>query len=74
MTYSKLLRPPSLKRIFQGYNIDSLGRVISESSDESDSGSSSGSDSDSDSEPAPDKGNILGEFPMCQNPLICLLS
>jgi len=43
----------------QGYNIDSLGRVISESSDESDSGSSSGSDSDSDSEPAPDKDCVL---------------
>jgi len=43
----------------QGYNIDSLGRVISESSDDSDSGSSSGSDSDSDSEPAPDKDCVL---------------
>ena len=41
----------------QGYNIDSLGRVIAESSDDSDSASSSGSDSDSDSEPAPDKGS-----------------
>lgn len=41
----------------QGYNIDSLGRVISESSDDSDS--SSGSDSDSDSEPAPDKDCVL---------------
>eukprot|EP00092_Neocalanus_flemingeri_P103540 GFUD01132524.1.p1 GENE.GFUD01132524.1~~GFUD01132524.1.p1 ORF type:complete len:449 (+),score=148.41 GFUD01132524.1:71-1417(+) len=43
----------------QGYNIDSLGRVISESSDDSDSASSSGSDSDSDSEPAPDKDCVL---------------
>jgi len=42
--------------ITQGYNVDSLGRVISESSDDSDSGSSSGSDSDSDSESTPGKG------------------
>ena len=59
----------------QGYNIDSLGRVIAESSDESDSASSSGSESDSDSEPVPDKGSgvtqhagdtgVLGTLALC---------
>jgi len=48
---------PSAK---QGYNIDSLGRVISESSDDSDSASSSGSESDSDpDDPAPDQDCVL---------------
>jgi len=47
-------------KIQQGYNIDSLGRVISESSDDSDSASSTGSDSDSDpDDPAPDKDCVL---------------
>jgi len=52
-------RPSPSTQQAQGYNIDSLGRVISESSDDSDSGSSSGSDSDSDSDPAPDKDCVL---------------
>jgi len=50
---------PSPNTQQQGYHIDSLGRVIAESSDDSDSGSSSGSDSDSDSEAAPDAGCLL---------------